>query len=64
MYENIRVPPPPHPLAVAHRLDRKMTSQYSYFKFQNDTKFILVTFSTIFFLLFHLAVGSQRCPKI
>ena len=24
---------------------------------------MLVTFSTIFFLLFHLAIGRQRCPK-
>ena len=26
-------------------------------------KSLLVTFSTIFFLPFHLAIGRQRCPK-
>ena len=32
-------------------------------KFKNGTKVMLVTFSTIFFLPFHLAIGCQRCPK-
>ena len=31
--------------------------------FKNDKKSLLVTSSTIFFLLFHLAVGRQRCPN-
>ena len=29
----------------------------------NDKKSLLVTFSTIFILLFHLAIGRQRCQK-
>ena len=31
--------------------------------FKMTTKSLLVTFSTIFFLLFHLAIRRQRCPK-
>ena len=31
-------------------------------KFWNDTEYMLVTFSLIFILLFHLAIERQRCP--
>ena len=31
--------------------------------FKMTKKSLLVTFSTIFFLPFHLAIGRQRCPK-
>ena len=42
---------------------QKMTFQCIYVKFQNDKKSLLVTFSTIFFLLILLVIGRQRCPK-
>ena len=52
-------------LAVLWSMDRtqEMTFQCIYVKFQNDKKSLLVTFSTIFFLPFHLAIWRHRCPK-
>ena len=51
--------------AVLWSMDQtqKMTFQCISVKFQNDEKSLLVTFSTIFFLPFHLANGRLRCPK-
>ena len=42
---------------------QKMPFQCIKVKFQNDKKSLLVTFSTIFFLPFHLAIERLRCPK-
>ena len=42
---------------------KKWHSNASRSSFKMTKKPLLVTFSTIFFLWFHLAIGRQRCPK-
>ena len=44
--------------------DIKIAFQYSKVKLKTNTKFMSVTFSIVFVLLFHLAVWPQRCLEI
>ena len=51
--------------AVLWSIDRTQKNDISMHLGQvlNGKKSLLVTFSTIFFLPIHLAIGRQRCPK-
>ena len=51
--------------AVLWSMDNTQKMNFNTFKssFKMTKKSLLVTFSIIFFLLFHLAIRRQRCPK-